>query len=125
MIIITIIITISLYLKLKNTVIAGVSEEDEHPKPTKSSICHAQYKASDNQAQLLVFSWRKCLELTGKRVKSEFLVPSNNQCSMQVGLASFGQQPSYEKENSDHKPGQVRLFIALKGNSSSGGYKNT
>ena len=31
--------------KVPKTVISGIGEEDEHPKPTKSSVWHAEYTA--------------------------------------------------------------------------------
>ena len=80
--------------KAPKTAIAGVVEKDEHLKPTKSPVCHAEYTASDSQAQPLAFLWQNYLESTGEGVKGEFLVPSNSQCSRQVGLVSFGRQPS-------------------------------
>ena len=46
--------------------IAGMVEEVEHPTPTKYPLSQAQNIASDSQVQLLVFTWRNCLEQTGE-----------------------------------------------------------
>ena len=79
--------------RVPKIVIVEVSEEDEHPKPTKNSIWHVEYKASGSQAQLLALSRRNCLELTEEGVKGEFLASSNDQCYGQVWFFGFGRQP--------------------------------
>ena len=37
------------------TVNVRIDEDDEYRKPTKSSVRHAEYTASDSQVQLLAF----------------------------------------------------------------------
>ena len=76
------------------------------PGHTNMLICKCLWQSSPTPGLLVA----ELFGTNSRRGEGKFLAPSNNQCSGQVGLISFGWQPSQEKENSDHKTGQMRIF---------------